>query len=77
MKVDKLLKKYIGLVDVEFYKNKRLIEHTTNRDLYTGYPFDLNNYMLLNSKIKSYSIQFVKDVECIVILINIKTEKGE
>lgn len=70
MKVDKLLKKYLGLVDVEFYENKKLIAHTTTRDLYSGYPLDMNNYFLLNSKVKSYRV--VKIADIIVFQINIK-----
>lgn len=71
MKVDKLLKKYIGLVDVEFYKNNHLIEHTTTRDLYTGYPLNENNYILLNSKIKCYRVAIISGE--IVFRINIKS----
>ncbi len=71
MKVDKLLKKYLGLVDVEFYKNKHLIEHTTTRDVYKDYPLDYANYTLLNSKIKSYRVVVIVGV--VVIQINIKS----
>lgn len=71
MKVDKLLKKYLGLVDVEFYTNKHLIEHTTTRDIYKDYPLDLKNYNLLNSKIKSYRVVEIAGV--VVFQINIKS----
>lgn len=71
MKVDKLLKKYLGLIDIEFYKNKHLIEHTTTRDIYKDYPYNLNNYNLLNSKIKSYRV--VEIARVIVFQINIKS----
>lgn len=71
MKVDKLLKKYLGLVDVAFYENKKLIASTTTRDLYSGYPFDLQNWLLLNSKVKSY--RAVKVADKIVFQVNIKS----
>lgn len=72
MKVDKLLKKYLGLIDVAFYEDKKLIAQSTTRDLYSGYPFDMNNYFLLNSKVKSYRI--VKVADRILFQINIKKE---
>ena len=71
MKVDKLLKKYLGLVDVAFYENKKLIASTTTRDLYSGYPFDLKHWLLLNSKVKSYRV--VKVADKIVFQVNIKS----
>lgn len=71
MKVDKLLKKYLGLVDVAFYEDKKLIASTTTRDLYSGYPFDLQNWLLLNSKVKSYRV--VKVADNIVFQVNIKS----
>ena len=71
MKVDKLLKKYLGLVDVAFYENKKLIASTTTRDLYSGYPFDLKNWLLINSKVKSYRAVNVADK--IVLQVNIKS----
>lgn len=71
MKVDKLLKKYLGLVDLAFYENKKLIASTTTRDLYSGYPFDLQNWLLLNSKVKSYRV--VKVADKIVFQVNIKS----
>lgn len=71
MKVDKLLKKYLGLVDVAFYEDKKLIASTTTRDLYSGYPFDLKNWLLLNSKVKSYRV--VKVADKIVFQVNIKS----
>lgn len=70
MKVDKLLKKYLGLIDVAFYEDKKLIAQSTTRDLYSGYPLDMNNYFLLNSKVKSYRI--VKVADRILFQINIK-----
>lgn len=73
MKVNKLLKNYLGLVDVEFFENKKLIMHTTTRDLYARYPLDMNNWFLLNSKVKSYRV--VKIADTIVFQINIKEEK--
>lgn len=75
MKLKKLLKKHLGLIDVEIYKNKKLIEHTTNRDLYSGYSLDIRNYFLLNSKVKSYRV--VKVADKIVLQINIKESEGE
>ena len=71
MKVDKLLKKYLGLVDVEFYENKHFIKRTTTRDIYALCKCDLKYSNLLNSKIKSYRIVVIAGV--VVIQINIKS----
>lgn len=71
MKVDKLLKKYLGCVDVAFYENKKLIASTTTKDLYSNYPLDMKNYFLLNSKVKSYRVVTVADR--IVFQVNIKS----
>ena len=70
MKVDKLIKKYLGNVDLSFYEEKKLIASTSTRDIYSGYPLDLNNWILLNSKVKSYRV--VKVADKIVFQINIE-----
>lgn len=75
MKVNKLLKKYLGFVNVQFYENKKLIAYTSNKDLYSGYPLDRNNYILLNSKVKSYRV--LKMADTILFKIDIKKSKSE
>ena len=57
MKVKKLLKKYSGLVDIDFIEGEKLIAQTSNIALYKDYPLDLQNYILLNSKVKGYIVE--------------------
>lgn len=70
MRVKKLLKNYLGNADLQFYRDKKLIEHTQIIEIFRGYPLDESNYVLLNSKIKSYRVANVAD--SVLFQINIK-----
>lgn len=69
MRVKKLLKNYSGNVDLQFYRDKKLIALTQIIEIFRGYPLDESKYVLLNSKIKSYRVVNVAD--SVVFKINI------
>ena len=77
MKVNELLKKLnLGLVDVQFWEDDKIIKYTDTRILYNGYLLDINNYILLNSEVKSYYVVKARGI-IMVLLINIGKLESE
>ena len=81
MKVKKLLKKYSGEIMIKFSYNddEAPLTYIQISELFRGQPYNHDNYILLNSKIKCYKIIPIHNIkkspfDC---LLCITIKKGE